>query len=124
MTDSEALAYSTLAGDHTLVSLLGGLRIYNVVTDNASIFPRIVFTKYLEGDEDYADDAEQGIHQYIQLDVINQGKDVEDISKEAESAMIAAGFFHVTGRKEGSMNDQSKIIEKHIQFVIYTQEVE
>lgn len=122
MIDVEALVYDALCGDSALVSLLGAESIYNVATDDAAVFPRIVFQKYLESDEDYADDAAQGTHVYVQLDVINRGADVEDIANQAESVMISNGFYHTTGRKEGSMNDQSRIIEKHIQFVIYVEE--
>ena len=122
MYDAEAVVNGILTADAALVTLLGGQSIYNTIADNAEVFPRVIFCNYLETDEDYADDEAQGTHYYVQLDVINEGDDITDIANEAESALLAAGWYHLSSTKEGSMNNDRPIIEKHIQMVIYVEE--
>jgi hypothetical protein len=121
MIDTEALVYAGLCSDPVLVFLLSetanNKKIFNLITDQANVFPRVIFSKYLESEDSYADDNEVIANHHFQIDIINQGDDVEDIADEVEVVMLSLWFRHGTSAKIVTDNDKTKIIEKHITFV-------
>lgn len=80
-----------LQANATLLSLLGGNHIYQLVEPNADEFPRITFFEVTNTDEDYADDTAISSDILIQIDIWNKSS-TSAIAIEVDKTMKTLSF--------------------------------
>lgn len=82
---------AALKANATLVSLLGGPRIYFQVAPVADEFPRITYFEIENIGAVYADDNEQASEIHVQVDIWSKGS-TSAIAAEVDKTMKSIGF--------------------------------
>ena len=80
-----------LEGNPTLISLLGGNRIYQIKAPDATEFPRITFFQVDNFDSNFADDTAIASEILIQIDIWHKSS-TTTIAQEVDKTMKSLGF--------------------------------
>lgn len=90
-TDVKTIVRAALLGNSSLVTLLGGQRIYQSVAPKADEYPRITFFEVDNRDSDFADDEAYASSIIVQIDVWSKSS-TSAITGEVAKTMKAEGW--------------------------------
>lgn len=95
-TDAKVEIRSALLANISLVTLLGGQRIYQLAAPNAEEYPRITFFEIENADNQFADDEPYASQVFVQIDVWSKGS-TSAISGEVDQTMKQLGYRRYGG---------------------------
>ena len=104
-----------LRGNATLVSLLGGPKIWPEVAPDDRTYPYVTFFELVNVDDQYADDKAYASEIHYQVDVWSKGNTTA-IAQEVNKTMEALGFYR-TGAVD-LYEDDTKTYHKALRYKI------
>jgi hypothetical protein len=113
ITDVKVTVRNALLANAALVALLGGKRIYQLSTSNATEYPRITFFEVVNRDSEFADDQSIASEIVMQIDVWSKGS-TSAIAKEIDKTMKELGYFRMSA--PDFYEEDTKVYHKAMRF--------
>lgn len=114
MINLKPAVLEALEENQTLVSLLGGKRIYQIKAPTASEYPRITFFEMTNFDDHYADDSALSSEIHMQIDIWSQDGKTSAIAQEVDKTMKGLGFKRTSAID--LFEDDTKIYHKAMRY--------
>ncbi|MEN6349336.1 MAG: DUF3168 domain-containing protein [Syntrophomonas sp.] len=102
-----------LLGNSSLITILGGPRVYQQVAPRPNEFPRISFFEMTNFDTGFADDTAIASEIHLQIDIWSKGS-TTDVAGEVDKTMKALGY-----KRTGSADlyeEDTKIFHKALRY--------
>lgn len=107
---------NALLADSTLVSLLGGKKIYSVLSPDGTKVPYIVVSEVGNEPTEYGDNAPTRSYVSVQVNIVSK-TDYTDIAAEVDSVLTSAGYTR-TNALDLPFDANARVFQKSLRYWI------
>lgn len=113
ITDVKVTIRDALLANVTLISMLGGQRIYQLSAPISTEYPRITFFEVVNRDSEFADNQSIASEISMQIDVWSKGS-TSSIAKQVDITMKSLGYVRTSA--PDFYEDDTKVYHKAMRF--------